>query len=174
MNEAWEDMRQVSNDKNQEYVINLLSHSYVKIESIWKAFCQKKGTEYDSNTFYLFQQILVKLMLCDGDFLQSEYDCYCKFCHTAGVKPLSVADCKSFNNRTSVEKLGISIKMLNEMRGSIGEREFQAMVRSFCHFAFLSDKAIDENEFYIIRCFYQNAYGDYCPETWSRFKQEWI
>ena len=28
-------------------------------------------------------------MLSDGDFLQGEYDAYCKFCNYANIKPLT-------------------------------------------------------------------------------------
>ena len=43
----------------------------------------------DDLIFYPFQEIFVFIMLSDDDFLQGEYDAYCKYCGFAGFKPLS-------------------------------------------------------------------------------------
>lgn len=171
MNEAWQDMKECSSQKNQEYVLNLLSHSYVALDDAWSAMNRRQGKSYDKNAFYLFQEIIVNFMLCDNEFLQSEYDAYCKFCNFAKVKPLSVADTRSYYNRVSIDKLRESIRFLCGLRSGIGEDNFHAMVRGFCHFCLLSDHEMDENEYYILACFYKN---NEAPSTWAQFKREWV
>lgn len=171
MNEAWSDMKNYSNEKNQEYVRNLLSHTYVLMDDAWKELSRKNRQTYDDNAFYIFQKILVQFMLCDNEFLQSEYDCYCKFCLDAHFKPLTVDACKSLYNRTSIEELARNIAFVCSLRSAIGEREFHAMVRGFCHFCLLSDHKMDENEYYILACFYNSSEK---PATWAQFKKEWV
>ena len=46
------------------------------------------------------------------------------------------------------------------------------MIQGFCHLIFLGDNAIDENEYYILRCFLDDAYDKY-PSDWESFKREW-
>ena len=171
MNEAWKDMNGYSSQKNQEYVLNLVSHAFVNLDNAWRAVYKKNGDNYDNEAFYLFQKIFVNFMLCDGEFMQSEYDCYCKFCHFAHVQPLSVADCRSYYDRVSVEDLGKSIRFLFNSRSAIGEDTYHAMVRGFCHFCLLSDHEMDENEYYILSCFYASSEA---PSSWAQFKKEWV
>ena len=171
MNEAWQDMKECSSQKNQEYVLNLISHAFVDIDTAWRNVAKKNGNRYDNDTFYLFQQIIVNFMLCDDEFLQGEYDCYCRFCNFAHVQPLSVADCRSYYNRVSVEELGNSIRRLYNLRSSLGVEKYHAMVRGFCHFCLLSDKEMDENEYYILSCFYAS---NEAPSSWAQFKKEWV
>ena len=171
MNEAWKDMNEASSQKNQEYVLNLLSHAVVEIDNAWRNVAKRNGESYDNNAFYLFQKIIVNFMLCDGEFLQGEYDCYCKFCNFCHVQPLSVADCRSFYNRVSIEDLANNIRVVYNLRSAMGEDKYHAMVRGFCHFCLLSDHEMDENEYYILVCFY--ARGE-APATWAQFKQEWV
>jgi hypothetical protein len=40
------------------------------------------------------------------------------------------------------------------------------------HLVEQGDKAMDENEYYILRCFFEAGY-DYAPSTWQQFKDEW-
>ena len=171
MNEAWQDAKGYSSQKNQEYVLNLLSHAFVDLDNAWRSVAKKNGERYEDNAFYLFQKILVNFMLCDNDFMQSEYDCYCTFCHAAHVQPLSVADCRAFYNRVSVEDLRAAVRGVYNLRSSFGEDKYHAMVRGFCHFCLLSDHEMDENEYYILSCFYGKGEA---PATWAQFKQEWV
>ena len=170
MNEAWKDMNEQTSQKNQEYVLNLISHAFVDLDSAWRDVAKRRGERYEDEAFYVFQKILVNFMLCDNEFLQSEYDCYCKFCHLAHVQPLSVEDCRSFYNRVSVEDLGSNIRGLFNLRSNIGEDKYHAMVRGFCHFCLLSDHEMDENEYYILSCFYASSEA---PSSWAQFKKEW-
>ena len=170
MNEAWNNMNAYSSQKNQEFVLNLISHAFVAIDNAWRNVAKKNGDKYEDNTFYVFQKIFVNFMLCDNDFLQSEYDCYCKFCNYAHVEPLSVADCKSFYNRVSVDELASNIRYLFNLRSSLGEENYHAMLRGFCHFCLLSDHEMDENEYYILRAFYGS---NEAPSSWTQFKNEW-
>lgn len=40
-------------------------------------------------------------------------------------------------------------------------------------FSFLVGRQIfDENEYYILRCFFEDDSYDYCPSTWEQFKRE--
>lgn len=170
MNEAWKDMNDYSSQKNQEYVLNLISHAFVDIDNAWESYAKRNGQKYEDDAFYLFQKILVNFMLCDNDFLQGEYDCYCKFCNFAHVQPLSVEDCKKFYNRVSIEDLGQNIARLYSLRPAVGEEKYHALVRGFCHFCLLSDHAMDENEYYILACLYGKGEA---PATWDQFKREW-
>ena len=88
------------------------------------------------------------IMLSDDDFLQGEYDAYCKFCKYANIEPLSVADCRSLYGRTSVDKLAENINFLSKLRDSIDSSKYEAMVLAFCYLCLQGDKAMDENEYY--------------------------
>lgn len=173
MNDAWNDMREKDVATNRKYVVNLLSHSFVAVDKEWRAFCKEKNYKYDNDTFYLYQKLLIKLMFCDGDFLQSEYDAYCDFCDWANFEELSVSDCKSCNGRVTGEELVQAIQLLINLRGAMGEDNYHYLAMAFCHFALLSDRAMDEDEYYIIRCFYVGN-SDYAPSTWEKFKKEWV
>lgn len=170
MNEAWKNLNAYSSQQNQEFVKNLVSHAFVAIDKAWSDYAKKNGNKYEDDAFYVFQKIFVKFMLCDGEFLQSEYDCYCKFCNYAHVQPLSVADCRSLYNRVSVDQLVDNIAYLVRLRPGLGEDMYHAMVRGFCHFCLLSDHEMDENEYYILRCFYTS---NEAPSSWAQFKNDW-
>ena len=65
-----------------------------------------------------------------------------------------------------------SIKLLTNLREFIDPENYEAMVQGFGYLCLSGDKAMDENEYYILRCFFEPGY-DYAPESWEQFKKEW-
>ena len=160
-NLAWDRKSKLAPSEYYVKTKNLLSHAYVECGRIL-------GRE---KVFVAFQRILVFLMLCDDDFLQGEYDCYKTFCDYAKYEALTVSDCRSLYNRLSVDDLTDEISTLVRLRDSIDPENYEAMVQGFCYFCLSGDKAMDENEYYILRCFFQGS--DYAPSNWDQFKREW-
>lgn len=160
-NLAWDRKSKLAPSEYYVKTKNLLSHAYVECGRIL-------GRE---KVFVAFQRILVFLMLCDDDFLQGEYDCYKTFCDYAKYEALTVSDCRSLYNRLSVDDLTDEIATLVKLRDSIDPENYEAMVQGFCYFCLSGDKAMDENEYYILRCFFQG--NDYAPSSWDQFKREW-
>lgn len=160
-NLAWDRKSKLAPSEYYVKTKNLLSHAYVECGRIL-------GRE---KVFVAFQRILVFLMLCDEDFLQGEYDCYKTFCDYAKYEALTVSECRSLYNRLSVDDLTDEIATLVKLRDSIDPENYEAMVQGFCYFCLSGDKAMDENEYYILRCFFQG--NDYAPSSWDQFKREW-
>ncbi len=172
MNVAWKRRQEFSHEEYEVRVKNLLSHSFVEYEKLFKNYCANKGQEYKEEIFIIYQHIFVFMMLSDGDFLQGEYDAYCKYCSWAGFQPLSVADTRALYNRLTVDDLVSDISVLVKLRDLIDPENYEAMVQGFCYLTLLGDKEMDENEYYILRCFFESGY-DYAPSTWDQFKREW-
>ena len=172
MNQAWQRKNEVSAEEFEIKVKNLISHAFVEIERMYVDFCKSKGYEYKDDVFYIFQRLIIYFIFTDGDFLQGEYDAYVKYCNWAKIEPLTVDDCKNLYNRLSTEDIVNDIKLINGIRDSIDPVNFTALVQGFCYMSLLGDKSFDENEYYILRCFFQDGY-DYCPADWETFKREW-
>ena len=173
MNTAWNRRQEVSVQDYQEKVKNLLSHSFVDIENLFIDWCKQNGKTYNNEVFIVYQHVFIFMMLCDGDFLQGEYDAYVKYCNWAKINPLSVEDCKKVHSNLTVkEDLTRDIHFLVSLRDSIPADNYESMVQGFCYLSLLGDKSFDENEYYILRCFFEAGY-DYCPSTWEQFKREW-
>ena len=170
-NLAWDRKSKLAPSEYYVKTKNLLSHAYVEYKNLFVDYCNRNGQEYKQNIFICFQHIMVFLMLCDDDFLQGEYDCYKIFCDYAKIEPLSVSDCRSLYNRLSVDDLIDDIAFLVKLRDNIDPENYEAMVQGFCYFALSGDKAMDENEYYILRSFFESC--DYAPSTWEQFKREW-
>lgn len=172
MNKAWDQRQSLDYGTFKEHTKNLMTHAFVEIEGIFRDFCDQKGYEYKDEVFYSFQRIMVFIMKCDDELLQGEYDVYCKFCDWAGVEPLSVNDINALYARTEVDDVIRDIDLITGLRNDIEADNYRALVLGFCYFSLLGDEAFDENEYYIIRCFYQSGF-DYVPSTWDQFKREW-
>ena len=102
---------------------------------------------------------------------QGEYDAYVKFCELAGYQCLTVDECKSFYKRKTTSDLAESIRTIKNYRYNVSTNNYEAMIVAFCYLCLLGDKAMDENEYYIIRCFFDES-EDYCPSDWATFKRE--
>ena len=167
MNYAWDQRKYVNYEQYATQSTNLISHAYVEIRS--------KAISYghdEDKVFYALQDVYAFIINCDGDVLQGEYDAYVNFCRYAGIKALSVSDIKSLYARKTVNDLSASISYINSFRSYVDDSKFEALVLSFCYLALLGDKTMDENEYYILRCFFDKDY-DYCPSDWATFKREW-
>lgn len=167
MNYAWDKRQSNSAEELECYVRNLLSHAHVDYDRIFRA----NGYPEDK-AFYAIQTVLIFISLSDNDFLQGEYDAYVKYCNWAGIKPLTVADCRAFYERNTTQRLVDDISLLKSYRYQLGDDLYDSMVTAFCLISLLGDKAFDENEYYIIRCFFDEGI-DYCPSNWEQFKREW-
>lgn len=172
MNTAWDRRCEKSHEEFEVIIKNLLSHSFVELERIYTDWCASKGRTYNDEVFYLYQRLIVCLMLTDGDFLQGEYDAYVKYCSWAGFKALSVAEVRNLYSRISSNELVADIQLITGMRDYFDPENYEALVKGFCFFSLAGDKEFDENEYYIIRCFFDSSY-DYVPSTWEQFKREW-
>lgn len=172
MNKAWDEKQRLDLDTYKQHCKNLITHAFVELEKMYKGYCSNKGVEYKDEIFYSFQRILVYIMKCDGEFLQGEYDAYCLICDWAGIEPLSVNDVNALYSRTTSDDVISDIDLITGVREYMNPDNYRAMVLSFCYLSLLGDGSFDENEYYIIRCFYKPGY-DYVPSTWEQFKQEW-
>jgi len=172
MDKAWNEKRRLDVNTYEEHCKNLVSHAYQELVKIYRNYCSNKGEAYKDEVFYMFQRIFVFIMKCDGEFLQGEYDAYCKFCSYAGIRALTVSDVNALYDRTDVDVVIEDIKLINNLREYIDGDNFNAMVLGWCYLSLLGDTTVDENEYYIIRCFYDSRY-DYCPRDWDTFKREW-
>ena len=172
MNIAWDRRCNSSHEEFEVMIKNLLSHSFVELERIYQDWCYDKGRTYNDEVFYLYQRIIISIMLCDGEFLQGEYDAYLKYCSWAGFKALSVSEVRSLHSRISSDELIADINLITGMREYFDPENYEALVKGFCFFSLAGDKSFDENEYYIIRCFF-DSYYDYVPSTWEQFKREW-
>ena len=172
MNQAWDRKCNVSKQDFELRAKNLISHCFVEIENKYVAFCREKGSEYKDEVFYIFQRLIVYLTLSDGDFLQQEYDAYKVYCSWAHINALSVEECKTLYSRTSTDVIINDLKLIDGLRDSINGENYSSMVLGFCYMSLMGDKSFDENEYYILRCFFRSGY-DYCPQTWEQFKREW-
>lgn len=160
-NFAWDRKSKFAPTEYYEKTKNLLSHAFVEYSNLI-------GKE---STFYAFQHIIVFFMLCDDDFWRGEYDCYKTFCQYAKYEPLSPDDCRALYNRMSDNNLIDDIAKLAKLRDRIDPDNYEAMVQGFTYFCLTGDKAMDKNEYYILRCFFESC--DYAPDTWEQFKREW-
>lgn len=173
MNTAWSKKNSCSSDEFAEKIKNLLSHSFVEVERIYKDYCSRNGIKYDQQVFLVYQHIFIFLMKCDGEFLQGEYDAYLKYCDWANIQPLKVERVNELYNEMSVDVLTNDIKLLVGLRDSIDPENYEAMVQGFCYLSLSGDRCFDENEYYILRCFFEDGY-DYQPSDWEQFKREWV
>ena len=167
MNYAWDDKQKTS---AKEYALkfrNLISHAYVDILEKNKNI----SSDYD-RPFYAIQEICVFIIKCDDDFLQGEYDAYVNFCNYAKFQPLSVKDVTALRNRKTLQDLSNTIVYIKYFRTLLNDDKYEALILGFCYLSLLGDTAFDENEYYILRTFFDQGY-DYCPSDWSSFKREW-
>ena len=172
MNIAWERRKESTAEEYEEKVKNLISHAFVEYENIYVSYCKDKNIKYNDDVFYLFQRLILWNCLADDEFLQGEYDAYCKYCSWAKINPLTVEDCKALVRRTSRDAIVADLSLITKLRDAVDPENYQAMVQGFCYMSLLGDKSFDENEYYLIRCFLKDGY-DYCPSTWEQFKREW-
>ena len=172
MNYAWERRVEDGLETLQKHFTNLISHAYAKMSDICRREYEIQGREYNDFVFYVFQDLLVYIMKTDGDLLNGEYDAYKSFCNYAYVVPLSVNDVNALYQRKTVDDLVKRINYIKSFRREIDDNQYEAMILSFCYFCLLGDRAFDENEYYILRCFFDEDY-DYCPKDWNTFKKEW-
>ena len=155
----------------KEHCKNLLTHSFVFIEKKFKEFCKEKNDDYKDQVFYVYQDILVYLTMCDGEFLQGEYDIYKLLCDWANIAPLGVNDIKALYERLTDARVIEGIKLISAARPTMDPADYRALTSGLCYFAFAGDTEIDEKEYYILRTFY-NPHFDEVPLTWEEFKKQ--
>lgn len=148
---------------------NLLSHAYVDYKEMYVDFCKKKGEEYNDKIFYIFQHMLVFLMMCDGRVGYREYESYKVFCEFAKIEPLTKKDISALYDRLTVDSLVQEMSLLSDLREYIEADDFEAMVQGFCYFAIDDKKKLHKNQYYILRGFFEDKY-DTCPNSWFSFK----
>lgn len=172
MNEAWEDRFQYTSDTYKDYCKNLFSHAFVTIDNGYAEYCEKNNIKNEEYVFIMFQRIIISFMLTDGDFNQEEYDAYCTFCDYADFKPLTPQRCREIFNSMDNNDLAKFIRMLIDLREIVNPEDWRYMILGFCYLCLMGDKAMDENEYYILRCFFEKGF-DYAPVDWAAFKREW-
>lgn len=168
---AWNMKKQYGYERTQEMFKNSLSYPYGEILNEYVTRCQNENKPSSTIIIYkVFENIIVHIMKCDDDFLQGEYDAYVKFAKYCGYRNFSADDIRnmSFDRNTLIR----CINKLKSYRFVISEENYESMIQGFCHLIFLGDNAIDENEYYILRCFLDDAYDKY-PSDWESFKREW-
>lgn len=169
MNYAYEEKRKLNTETYVTHCVNLLSHTY---SELYKLISSEDPSFKDSDLFIVIQHIFVFIMKCDNDFLQGEYDAYCKFCNYAKFKPLKVEEVNNLYNRLDTKQVASDILKIKTHREQIDGSKYEAFILSLCYLSLLGDTSFDENEYYIIRCFFEKGY-DYCPSDWETFKREW-
>lgn len=170
MNYAWDKRVNLGAETLQEHCVNLLSHAYVDMNGIYYEHCRRENRPTTNINFRVFETIMIALMKCDGDFLQGEYDAYIKFCNYCGYQYKSANEIRSMN--VDFNQVVSCIKLIISYRREISYDHYEALILAFCYLSLLGDKSFDENEYYIIRCFFEEEL-DYCPSDWQTFKREW-
>lgn len=173
MDVAWDDKYKYNDDTYKQYCRNLISHAYQKLNSKYDQYCKEQKIENDQMIFITFQRVYVAIMLCDGDFLQSEYDTYLLFCKNANFKPLSVEECKNLYGRMDAKEILNRAASIKKLRELVSPEDYESMVLGFCYLCLQGDRTMDENEFYILSMFFEPGY-DLFPDSWDRFKKEWV
>ena len=168
---AWNMKKQYGYERTQEMFRNSLSYPYVEIYNEHIKKCQNENRPTSSMLIYkVFENIIIHIMKCDDDFLQGEYEAYILFTKYCGYRNFTADEIR--NMPFDRDRLIRCIDMLKSYRFAISEENYESMIQGFCHLIFLGDNQIDENEFYILRCFFDDAY-DECPIDWESFKREW-
>lgn len=171
-NLAWDRRTKKTHEEYEDIIKNLLSHAYATLTEEYSNYCKSKNYNDDGAIFKLFQMIFIFIILSDGDFLQGEYDAYVKFCHMAGFKELSVSECKYVYEKHSTDDLANSIRAILDLRPLLDSGDYEALVQGFCYLALAGDKSMDENEYYILKCFFEEGF-DEAPDSWQEFKRQW-
>ena len=171
MKNAQKERASIPYETYKDHCKNLLTHSFVFIENSFKRFCKERNEEYKDQVFYCYQDILVYISMCDGEFLQGEYDIYKLLCDWAKIEPLSVNDYQELFNRLTDARVIEGIKLVSASRPTMDHADYRALTSGLCYFAFAGDMEIDEKEYYIIRTFY-NPHFDEVPLTWDEFKNK--
>ena len=170
MNKAWRIKNEIGYERVQVEFKNLLSNSYVRIAEA----CANKligNREVAFNVIYkALEIVIIGIMKNDIDLLQGEYDAYIKFADSCNKKHYNSNEIRNMSLTT--DQISKAINVLTNYRYSISNEVYEGMVLAFCYLALLGDTAFDENEYYIIRCFF-NSSLDYCPSDWETFKREW-
>ncbi len=172
MNEAWAARCQETHSVFEDQTKNLLTHAFVEYENLTKRTLQQQGKSYHNGVFKIFESLMAWLMICDGDFLQGEYDAYCKFCKWAGEYDKSPDELRALCNNTPIEDVIESIQALLAFRPYISGDNYRAMVKGFCYLSLAADKELDKNEYLLLNCFFEPGF-DYAPRDWEAFKNEW-
>ena len=173
MNEAWEDRFNYDSDTYQEYCKNLFSHAYVKIRNGFAEYCAQNNLDSQNYVDTLFNVVIIAFMIIDGDFNEEEYSAYATFCNYAEITPYSYEECLAILAALTPELVVQSIQMLVGTRDIVGAEDWQSLVLGFCYLCLMGDKEMDENEYYLLSCFFEDGY-DYKPESWDAFKAEWV
>lgn len=155
----------------EELAKNLLSHAFVEVEGVFLQYCERNKKRYNHEVFTVFQHLFIFLTLSDGHFLHDEYDMYCKYCAWAKFKPLSIADCRMLYDKLTVQNLLSDIRFLTSLRQYTSPEYYTAMVQGLCFIALLGDLEFDENEYYILRGFFQSGFDTF-PDSYAKFKIE--
>ncbi len=171
LNKSWDLKNSREKELFEEQTKNLISHSYSQIEIIYKDYCKRKFLSYDREVFILFQRVFLFITLGDRHFLQDEYDTYCKYCKWANFKPLSTAECVKLFNRLSISTISKDLAFIVNLRPFIDPDYYYAMVLGFCNLALIGDGEIDQNEYYLLKCFFEKNF-DLFPRTWEELKSK--
>lgn len=173
VNEAWEYRYKYTSESYTNLCQKLLSSAYIKIDKDYDNYCIKNNIKNEEIVFVIFQRVIISFMLTDGDFHQEEYDAYCNFCDCANIKPLTMQRCREIYNIMDVITIAQFVSKLIKSRETVDPNEWKKMILGFCCLCLMGDKAMDEDEYYILRCFFEDGF-DYKPKSWENFKREWV
>ena len=147
--EAWDARCATSHEGAEVQFKNLLSHGFVAMEATLKQVIDN----YDEDLFYMVQRILAHFIVCDGEYLQGEYDAYLKYCDWAGFEPLSVRRLEELGHEVSFDEYKKYADIILATRPNVGERNYECFVLSLCYMSLFGDKKIDEMEYKLITWF---------------------
>lgn len=170
MNYVWKKRNECSSEEYKENTFNLLTHAFNGVLEVTEI--KENNEETLKEIFICFQHILIYLTKCDNDFLQGEYDVYCKFCNWSNYEPLTINEFNEVNKTLTIETMVKDIQKIKACREKMKDELYEVLVLSLCYFSLIGDQSFDENEYYIIRCFFIDNY-DYYPLNWENFKKEW-
>ena len=165
-NDAWKARSDNTHEQAEVMFKNLLSHGFVDMERVLRA----NVPNYDENLFYMVQKLLACIVMADGDSFVGETDAYEKYCRWAGFQPLTPSQLAELDRRTSMDELKSIIEVIKICRKYIDEDNYRCFVLSLCYMSLFGDKAVDENEYYIIAALCDPS-RDYVP-SWAQFKRE--
>lgn len=180
---AYDDRKEHGNDYIMRKAKSNIITGYNAIYKNWKLVARE--TNYFDNLggeglvdTALFDaiEVVLTLLVCLDERLDSDYDVYCGICKALGHKARSKAELTKYAHELAsdnYEKASQKCSFFYAVaRRCVAPEKFQTMVQGFCYLA-LSDNTAYEDEYTIIAaCFFQKEIDTF-PATWEQFKREY-
>ena len=170
LNDAWNARGVFTSAKRRESFTIALSRSYIIMKNWYDYKCIKENIKNEQAIFKILRSIIIKLILCDLNLHQEEYEAYCAFVKYCGFKPETIEECKKIYKTTSLKYLKGCIIYVLKFRPIIPADFWEQFLLALCYLC-LADGVMYEDQYYILSSFFEKDF-DTKPETWEDYKKE--